>query len=220
MRTAIAIGAPGAGPLSDFGEISEYVREAERLGVDCVWSAEAWGFDAVSPLAFLAARTSRIQLGTGIMQISARAPSMTAMTAITMEALSQGRFLLGLGASGPQVVEGLHGRPYAGPMTRMRETIEIVRQAFAGQRIAYDGKYHQLPLPGGQGKALKLATRPSNKIPIYLATLAPCHTKKVASARPPWSVARRDPQGMVLPIAKGRNAAKGQGGRADATFFV
>lgn len=173
MRTAIAIGAPGAGSLSDFGEISEYVQEAEKLGVDCVWSAEAWGYDAVSPLAYLAARTSRIQLGTGIMQISARAPSMTAMTAVTMEALSQGRFLLGLGASGPQVVEGLHGRPYAGPMTRLRETIEIVRQAFAGDRIAYDGKYHQLPLPGGEGKSLRLAARPRSHIPIYLATLAP-----------------------------------------------
>ena len=186
MRTAIAIGAPGTGPLSDFGEISEYVQEAEKLGVDCVWSAEAWGYDAVSPLAYLAGRTSRIQLGTGIMQISARAPSMTAMTAITMEALSEGRFLLGLGASGPQVVEGLHGQPYAGPMTRMRETIEIVRQAFAGERIAYEGKYHQLPLPGGQGKSLRLAIRPRHQIPIYLATLAPKSLRMTGELADGW----------------------------------
>ncbi len=186
MRTAIAIGAPGTGPLTDFGEISEYVQEAEQLGVDCVWSAEAWGYDAVSPLAFLAGRTNCIQLGTGIMQISARAPAMTAMTAITMDALSEGRFVLGLGASGPQVVEGLHGKPYAGPLTRMRETIEILRQAFNGQRIAYEGKYHQLPLPGGQGKSLRLAVRPNRNIPIYLATLAPAPLQMTGELADGW----------------------------------
>lgn len=114
-----------------------------------------------------------MRLGTGIMQISARAPSMTAMTALTMAALSGDRFILGLGASGPQVVEGLHGVPFRRPMTRLRETVEIVRLAFKGEKIAYDGKHHVLPLPGGEGKALRLSQPPNENIPIYLATLSP-----------------------------------------------
>ena len=211
MRTAIAIGAPGTGPLTDFGEISEYVQEAEKLGVDCVWSAEAWGYDAVSPLAFLAGRTNRILLGTGIMQISARAPAMTAMTAITMDALSEGRFLLGLGASGPQVVEGLHGKPYAGPLTRMHETIEIVRQAFDGERIAYDGKYHQLPLPGGQGKSLRLAVRPNRKIPIYLATLAPAPLRKTGELADGWVGTSFVPEAAEAHFEHLRQGAEGAG---------
>ena len=173
MRVAIAIGGAASGAKRDWKEVADYVLEAEKLGVDVAWSAEAWGQDAVAPLAFLAAKTSRIQLGTGIMQISARTPSMTAMTALTLASISNDRFLLGLGASGPQVVEGLQGRPFAHPLGRMRETIEILRLAFAGEKICYDGRYHQLPLPGGEGKALRLAQPPNPKIPIYLATLAP-----------------------------------------------
>ena len=114
-----------------------------------------------------------MKLGTGIMQISARTPSMTAMTALTMAAISEDRFILGLGASGPQVVEGLQGRPFKAPVTRMKETIEIIRMAFAGEKISYEGKYHRLPLPGGQGKALRLSQPGNDKIPIYLATLSP-----------------------------------------------
>ncbi|MCY4564200.1 MAG: LLM class flavin-dependent oxidoreductase, partial [Gammaproteobacteria bacterium] len=135
--------------------------EAEKLGVDTAWSAEAWGQDAVAPLAYLAARTERIRLGTGIMQISARTPSMTAMTALTLDSISGGRFILGLGVSGPQVVEGLQGRPFKAPLTRLRETVDIVRLAFAGEKLAYEGRYHRLPLPGGEGKALRLA-QPGN----------------------------------------------------------
>jgi F420-dependent oxidoreductase-like protein len=151
----------------------DYVLEAERLGVDVAWSAEAWGQDAVTPLAYLAARTSRIRLGTGIMQISARAPAMTAMTALTLATLSRDRFILGLGASGPQVVEGLHGVSFARPLERLRETIEIVRMAFRGERLEFRGKHLELPRPGGEGKALRLAQPPNPNIPIYLATLAP-----------------------------------------------
>ena len=113
MKTAIAVGGPASGRQRDFERAVEFVLEAERLGVDSVWTAEAWGMDAVAPLAFLAARTTRLRLGTGIMQISARVPAMTAMTALSLAALSGNRFLLGLGASGPQVVEGLHGQPFA-----------------------------------------------------------------------------------------------------------
>lgn len=172
MRIAIGVAGPATSG-TDFRDTVAFTVEAERLGVDVAWSAEAWGQDAVSPLAYLAARTERIHLGTGIMQISARVPSMTAMTAMTMAGITGGRFLLGLGASGPQVVEGLHGVAFDRPVTRMRETIEIVRQAFAGEKLAYRGRHHVLPRPGGAGKALRLALPPRSDIPIFLATLSP-----------------------------------------------
>jgi F420-dependent oxidoreductase-like protein len=129
--------------------------------------------DAVTPLAYLAARTHRITLGSGIMQISARVPTMTAMTAMTLAKISGDRFALGLGASGPQVVEGMHGQPFSRPITRMRETIEIIRLAFSGEKIAYEGRHHVLPRPGGQGKALRIAQPANPGIPIYLAALSP-----------------------------------------------
>ena len=173
MRTSIAIGGAASGAKRDWENTVEFVVEAEKLGVDVAWSAEAWGQDAISPLAYLAARTRSLKLGTGIMQISARTPSMTAMTAMTLAAISDDRFFLGLGASGPQVVEGLQGVPFAKPLTRMRETIDICRLAFAGEKIRYDGDHHQLPLPGGEGKALRLSQPANPNIPIYLATLAP-----------------------------------------------
>jgi F420-dependent oxidoreductase-like protein len=173
MKVSIGIGGAASGRKRDFDEQVDFVVEAEKLGVHTVWTAEAWGQDAISPLAFIAARTNRIRLGTGIMQISARAPVMTAMTALTMAAVSNDRFILGLGTSGPQVVEGLHGRPFKAPLTRMKETVEIIKLAFAGEKIEYHGKYHELPLPGGQGKALRLSQPGNPDIPIYLATLGP-----------------------------------------------
>jgi len=173
MKVAIGVGAPNSGRRRDWDDSVDFVREAEKLGVDTCWSAEAWGQDAVVPLAYLAACTTTIRLGTGIMQISARTPSMTAMTALTMAAVSGDRFILGLGASGPQVVEGLQGRPFKAPLTRMRETIDIIRLAFAGEKLEYHGKFHDLPLPGGEGKALRLSQPGNDKIPIYLATLSP-----------------------------------------------
>lgn len=173
MKVAIGVGAANSGRKRDWDDTVDFVVEAEKLGVDVVWSAEAWGMDAVVPLAYLAGRTSTIRLGTGIMQISARTPSMTAMTALTMAAVSNDRFILGLGASGPQVVEGLQGRPFTAPVTRMKETIEIIRLAFAGEKLEYHGKYHELPLPGGEGKALRLSQPGNLNIPIYLATLSP-----------------------------------------------
>lgn len=157
----------------DWQAASAYVVEAERLGVDCLWSAEAWGHDAATPLAFMAARTSRIRLGTGIMQAGTRTPALIAMTAMSLAAMSGGRFLLGLGVSGPQVIEGWHGVRFERPVQRMRETVEIVRRAARGERLAYKGKIYELPLPGGEGKALRSAARPQPEIPIYLATLSP-----------------------------------------------
>jgi F420-dependent oxidoreductase-like protein len=173
VKIAIAVGGAASGKDRNFERVVQFAVEAEKLGADMAWSAEAWGMDAVAPLAFLAARTNRLRLGTGIMQISARVPAMTAMTALTMASISGDRFLLGLGASGPQVVEGLHGRPFKAPATRMRETIEIVRKAFRGEKLEYHGLHHELPLPGGEGKALRLSQAPNPDIPIYLATLAP-----------------------------------------------
>lgn len=173
MKVAIGIGGAASGRKDDWDTDVAFVVEAEKLGVDICWSAEAWGQDAVVPLAYLAAKTSRIKLGSGIMQISARTPSMTAMTALTLASLSGNRFVLGLGASGPQVVEGLQGVPFKGPLGRMRETIEILRLAFAGEKLAYQGTYHQLPLPGGEGKALRLSQPGNQNIPIYIASLSP-----------------------------------------------
>ncbi len=128
MRVAISLRVEGR----DWEDASQYVVEAERLGVDCVWSHESWGYDAVTPLAFVAARTSRIQLGTGIIQAGTRTPALIAMTAMSLASMSRGRFLLGLGVSGPQVIEGWHGIRFDRPVTRMRETIDIVRQATRG----------------------------------------------------------------------------------------
>ena len=171
MRTAI-----GLHELlfdDDVDAAIERVVDAERMGVDTVWSAEAWGTDAFVPLAYVAARTERIRLATGIAQVTARAPVMTAMTAMTLDRLSKGRLLLGLGVSGPQVVEGLHGQRYDRPLERLRETVDVIRLALRGEKIEYHGRQIELPLPGGQGKVLRLSQSPRPDIPIHLATLGP-----------------------------------------------
>jgi F420-dependent oxidoreductase-like protein len=182
MKTSIGVGGYSRGNIA--GSV-KFVQAADRLGVDCVWSAEAWGQDAVTSLAFLAGQTENIKLGTGIMQISARAPSMTAMTAMSLNALSGGRFILGLGASGPQVVEGLHGTAYQGPLTRLKETVEICRLAFKGEKLRYDGKYHVLPRPDSEGKAIRL-DHPPAQIPIFLATLGPRSLEYTGAAADGW----------------------------------
>ncbi len=169
----------------DMTAVAEFAAAAEQLGADHLWSAEAWAQDSVTTLAWLAARTERIILGTGIMQISARAPSMTAMTALSLHGLSGGRFILGLGASGPQVVEGLHGVPYRRPLTRLRETVEIVRMACRGETLRYAGRHHALPLPGGEGKAIRL-DHPPAEIPVFLATLAPKSLEYTGAAADGW----------------------------------
>ncbi|HEX7038271.1 MAG TPA: LLM class flavin-dependent oxidoreductase [Pseudomonadales bacterium] len=211
MKVSIGIGGPASGGRRDFDEQVSYVQEAEQLGVDTVWSAEAWGQDAVTPLAYLAAKTERIRLGTGIMQISARVPSMTAMTALTLAALSNDRFILGLGASGPQVVEGLHGRPFRAPLTRLKETVEIVRLAFAGQKIEYHGKYHELPLPGGEGKALRLAQPANPNIPIYFATLGPASLEYTGAAADGWLGTSFTPEHADAHLAHIRRGAEAAG---------
>ena len=163
----------------------EWVQFAERLGVDMACAAEAWWSDAVTPLAFLADKTHTIKLATGIMQTTARTPAMTAMSALTLHDLSGGRFVLGLGASGPQVVEGLHSTRYHRPLARLRETVEICRMIFAGKKVQYQGKVFQMPLPDSEGKAIKVAHEPVD-IPIYLATLGPNALRYTGEAANGW----------------------------------
>lgn len=157
----------------DWTSALTYAIEAERLGVSSAWTAETWGYDGATPLAFLAAKTTRIRLGTGILQVGTRSPALIAMTAMALASLSGGRFMLGLGVSGPQVIEGWHGVRFARPLQRLRETVEIVRRVSRGERLMYQGKTYQIPLPEGEGKALSTRVPPRPELPIYLATLGP-----------------------------------------------
>ena len=164
MRTATTIEASAG------REAVEFAIEAERLGLDVCWVAEAWGADAPSPLGYLAARTETMLLGSGVIQVGTRSPVTIAQTAMTLAHLSGGRFLLGLGVSGPQVMEGLHGIPFGHPLRRMRETVEIVRAVFTGEKVTYAGRHYDLPLPGSKPMRVSL---PPVSVPVYLATLSP-----------------------------------------------
>ncbi|MGD8416736.1 MAG: LLM class F420-dependent oxidoreductase [Pseudomonadales bacterium] len=172
MKTSISIGSAYY-TGDDWDALVDYTMAADRMGVDQAWSAEAWGMDAIVPLAYLAAKTEKIRLGTGILQISARVPSMIAMTAQSLDTVSRGRFILGLGVSGPQVVEGLHGAAFARPLGRLRECVEIVKMGLAGEKLSYQGEHYVLPRPGGEGKPIRLSQPPRPNLPIYLATLGP-----------------------------------------------
>lgn len=197
----------------------ESVLEAERLGWDSVWTAEAYGSDAITPLAYLAGLTSRIKLGTGIMQIPARTPAMTAMTTMTLDALSGGRMLVGLGLSGPQVVEGWHGQPYGKPAVRLREYVAILRKIWAREEpVEFNGKEYQLPYRGegasGLGKPLKSILHGRN-MPIYLATLGPNNIRLTAEIADGWLPAFFSPSRMGVfkdDIEEGfRRAGNGKG---------
>ncbi|MEO8745346.1 MAG: LLM class F420-dependent oxidoreductase [Candidatus Dormiibacterota bacterium] len=178
MKLGVAVGYWGFGQTA--ADQLDIARAAEDLGYDSVWTAEAYGSDAATVLAWLAAGTTRIKLGAGIFQIPARSAAMTAMTAATIDNLSGGRMLLGLGTSGPQVSEGWHGVRFARQLQRTRDYVAVVRMALAHQKVEYHGETIDLPLPDGPGKVLKLTIRPVQKqIPIYLAALGP---KNVALA--------------------------------------
>ncbi|NOX50900.1 MAG: LLM class F420-dependent oxidoreductase [Gammaproteobacteria bacterium] len=172
MKISISIGSAYYNG-EEWDELVDYTVAADRAGVEQAWSAEAWGMDAIVPLAYLAAKTENIKLGTGILQISARVPAMIAMTAQSLDTVSKGRFILGLGVSGPQVVEGLHGAAFAKPLSRLRECVEILRLGLGGEKLAYEGEHYLLPRPGGEGKPIRLSQPPRPKLPIYLATLGP-----------------------------------------------
>ncbi len=161
--------------------------EADRLGYAVVWVAEAYGSDAPSVLSWVGALTEQIDLGSAVMQIPARTPAMTAMTAATIDALSGGRFRLGLGVSGPQVSEGWHGVPFASPLGRTREYVDIVRMALRREKVAYQGKHWTLPLPDGAGKALSLTVRPVREnVPVYLAAVGPKNLELTGEIADGW----------------------------------
>ena len=165
----------------------ELVQEAERLGYDSVWTAEAYGSDAVTILAWMAAQTERIKLGSAILQMPGRSPAMTAMTAATLDQLSGGRVLLGIGTSGPQVAEGWHGQRFGRQLQRTREYVDVVRMALRRERVEYRGETLELPLPDGPGKALKLTIAPvQERIPIYVAAIGPKNTALAAEIADGW----------------------------------
>jgi F420-dependent oxidoreductase-like protein len=181
-------------PLSYAGGFKESATQAvalEKAGLDTVWVAEAYGFDGVSLMGYLAAVTESVEIGAAILPIYTRTPTLLAMTAAGVDALSDGRCVLGLGASGPQVIEGFHGVPYTQPLTRTREIIEICRKVWSRERVAYEGSAYTLPLPPdagtGLGKPLKLITRPvRERIPVYVAALGPKNVRMTAEVADGW----------------------------------
>ena len=186
MRTGIFLSY-----TDGFLDAVEEVVELEKIGVDIALVAEAYSYDAISQLGFLAARTSRIELGTGVVPIYTRTPALTAMTAAGLDYVSGGRFRLGLGTSGPQVVEGFHGVPFDAPLGRTREVVEICRQVWRRERLSYDGKHYQIPLPAergtGLGKSLKLINHPvRERIPITIAALGPKNVALTAEIAEGW----------------------------------
>src|SRR4249919_3635233 len=197
MRLGFYMGyaPPGTSPLEPIA----LAQEAERLGYDSAWAAEAWGTDCVSVLAWLGATTTTIKLGSAIMQIPGRTPANTAMTAATLDLLSGGRFLLGLGTSGPQVVEGWHGQPWGKPLGKTREYVELVRRALRREELEHEGEHYRIPYDGpgatGLGKPLKLMLRPLRAdIPIYLAALGPKNVALAAEIADGWLPLFVDPE--------------------------
>jgi F420-dependent oxidoreductase-like protein len=185
MKLGVHVGywGLGMGPQDQL----QLVQEAERLGYDSAWTAEAYGSDAATVLAWLAAGTSRIRLGSAIFQMPGRSAAMTAMTAATIDELSGGRMILGIGSSGPQVAEGWHGQRFARQLQRTREYIEVVRLALSRERVEYHGETLELPLPDGPGKALKLTIAPvQDRMPIYLAAIGPKNTALAGELADGW----------------------------------
>jgi F420-dependent oxidoreductase-like protein len=184
VKLGLNLGYWGAGHDQDNLVLA---READQLGYDCVWAAEAYGSDTATVLAWVGAQTQRIGLGSAIMQIPGRSPAMTAMTAATLDSLSGGRYRLGLGVSGPQVSEGWHGVRFDKPLARTREYVDIVNLALSRKRVRYDGKHYQLPLPDGPGKALQLTVHPVREhIPIYLASVGPKNLELTGEIADGW----------------------------------
>ncbi|WP_019925793.1 LLM class F420-dependent oxidoreductase [Nocardia sp. BMG111209] len=186
MRIGLGINYAGG-----FKEVAAEVADLERAGLDIVFVPEAYSFDAVSALGYLAARTDRVQLASGILQLYTRTPTLTAMSAAGLDYVSDGRFILGLGASGPQVIEGFHGVPYDAPIGRTREVVEICRRVWRRERLEFEGKYYRVPLPAergtGLGKPLKLINHPvRERIPVLLAALGPKNVELAAEIAEGW----------------------------------
>ncbi len=224
MRLALTLNYSGAAMSLDM----ERVLEAERLGYDSVWSAEAYGSDAVTPAAWIAARTQRLHVGTAIMQIAGRTPAMTAMTAMTLDALSGGRFRLGLGVSGPQVVEGWHGQPFGRPLARTREYVEIVRRILRREKpVEFRGEHYQIPYAGpgatGLGKPLRSILHGRPGLPIYLAAIGPRNVALAAEIADGWIPVFFSPRRIAMFrewLAEGFRAAGKAGGPGERAFDV
>jgi F420-dependent oxidoreductase-like protein len=185
VRLGLNVGYWGLGMTAS--DQLELVREADGAGFHSVWAAEAYGSDAATVLAWLAAQTSEVRIGSAIFQMPGRSPAMTAMTAATLDQLSDGRMLLGIGTSGPQVAEGWHGQRFAKQLQRTREYVEILRKALARERLVYEGETYELPLPDGPGKALKLMIAPVQKrIPIYIAAIGPNNMRLTGEIADGW----------------------------------
>ena len=208
MRLGLNMGYWGAG--NDAANLGLAI-EAERLGYAVVWAAEAYGSDAPTVLSWVAAQTSTIDVGSAILQIPARTPAMTAMTAATLDTLSGGRFRLGLGVSGPQVSEGWHGVRFDKPLGRTREYVEVVRQALSGERVRHDGTHYTLPLPDGPGKALQLTVHGARtELPVYLASIGPRNLELTGEIADGWLGLFVTPDGLgeqLALIASGREKA-------------
>jgi F420-dependent oxidoreductase-like protein len=245
MKISMQLGYSGG-----FHETVREVRELEMAGLDTVWVAEAYGFDGVSLMGYLAAETERVQIASGILPIYTRTPTLLAMTAAGVDALSGGRAMLGIGASGPQVIEGFHGVAYDAPVTRTREIIEICRKIWRKERLEYQGKKYQMPLQGGTGlgKPLKLITKPVREdIPITVAALGPKSVEMTAELADGWlpifylaskakqrwgdalaaGAAKRDPKRAPLEVYAGGAVGIGEGlegmremGRGMAALYI
>jgi F420-dependent oxidoreductase-like protein len=199
MRLGLNLGYWGAGNDADNLTLA---READKCGYAVVWAAEAYGSDAATVLAWVAAQTDRIDVGSAIFQIPGRTPANTAMTAATLDTLSGGRFRLGLGVSGPQVSEGWHGVRFDKPLARTREYVAIVRKALARERLTFDGEFFTLPLPDGPGKALTLTVHPvRDRIPIYLAAVGPRNLELAGEIADGWLAIFFDPDGSQESLA-------------------
>jgi F420-dependent oxidoreductase-like protein len=205
MKLGVNVGYWGLGLTAE--QQLEIVQEAERMGYDSVWAAEAYGSDTATVLAWLAAGTETIHVCSGIFQMPARSPAMTAMTAATLDQLSGGRFRLGLGPSGPQVSEGWHGVRFARQLQRTREYVEVVRMALRRERLEYHGETIDLPLPDGPGKALKLTISPvQEEIPVYLAAIGPKNvalTGEIADGWLPIFLAPEHLDVLMAPLHEG-----------------
>jgi len=220
MRLGLNVAYWGLGLSAD--EQLELVREAEQLGYDSVWAAEAYGSDAATVLAWLAGQTEKINLGSAIFQMPARSPAMAAMTAATLDQISGGRFRLGIGPSGPQVSEGWHGVRFARQLQRTREYVEVVRKALARERLEYHGETIELPLPDGPGKALKLTIAPvQERMPIYLAAIGPKNTTLGAEIADGWIPTLFSPEhvGEFRPLLE-EGFARAGGGKSLDDFDI
>ncbi|MEU6641755.1 LLM class F420-dependent oxidoreductase [Saccharomonospora sp. NPDC046836] len=213
MRLGLNLGYWGAG--NDASNL-ELAKQADTLGYSVVWAAEAYGSDAPTVLAWVAAQTSRIDVGSAVLQIPARTPAATAMTAATLDSLSGGRFRLGLGVSGPQVSEGWHGVRFASPIGRTREYVDIVRMALRRERVRYDGTHFQLPLPEGPGKALALTVHPVREsIPTYLAAIGPRNLELTGEIADGWLPVFFSPEHAAEQLAHVRAGAEKAGRTLD-----